>query len=101
MNENFFKHINIKPENTNILNGNAPDLELECRLYEDKIEQVGGIHLFIGGIGADGHIAFNEPGSSLKSKTRIKTLTLDTIQANSRFFKNHLSLVPKQGLMKI
>lgn len=60
MNENFFKHINIKTENINILNGNALDLELECSSYEKKIEQFGGIHLFVGGIGADGHIAFNE-----------------------------------------
>ena len=97
MRENFFKHINIKSENTNILNGNASDLNLECKNYEDKIKEAGGIHLFIGGIGADGHIAFNEPGSSLSSRTRVKTLTIDTIQANSRFFNNDISLVPKQG----
>lgn len=57
MKENFFKHVNIRQENVNILNGNAPDLELECNSYEKKIEQSGGIHLFVGGIGADGHIA--------------------------------------------
>lgn len=97
MQENFFKHINIRPENTNILNGNASNLKEECKSYEQKIRQAGGIHLFCGGIGEDGHIAFNEPGSSLNSRTRVKTLTIDTVQANSRFFNNDISLVPKQG----
>lgn len=96
--DNFFSHINIKPENTNILNGNAPDLEAECEAYEAKIKAVGGIHLFLGGIGADGHLAFNEPGSSLVSRTRIKTLTHDTIIANSRFFDYDLTKVPKLAL---
>ncbi|MDO5017212.1 MAG: glucosamine-6-phosphate deaminase [Porphyromonas sp.] len=95
---NFFGHINIKPENTNILNGNAPDLAEECRRYEEKIASYGGIDLFIGGIGEDGHIAFNEPGSSLASRTRIKTLTSDTIEVNSRFFNNDINLVPKTAL---
>ncbi len=96
--DNFFSQINIKPENTNILNGNAPDLQAECDAYEAKIKAVGGIHLFLGGIGADGHLAFNEPGSSLVSRTRIKTLTHDTIIANSRFFDNDLTKVPKLAL---
>jgi glucosamine-6-phosphate isomerase len=95
---NFFHHIDIKPENVNILNGNAPDLMAECRAYEAKIEKVGGIELFLGGIGPDGHIAFNEPGSSLISRTRIKTLTTDTIHANSRFFDNDINKVPRQAL---
>lgn len=95
---NFFSHINIKPENTHILNGNASDLEKECRDYEAAIEAHGGIDLFIGGIGPDGHIAFNEPGSSLSSRTRIKTLTTDTVIANSRFFGGDLNLVPKTAL---
>ena len=60
---NFFSHIDIRKENVNILNGNAPDLEAECARYEEKIKNAGGIHLFLGGIGPDGHIAFNEPGS--------------------------------------
>ena len=81
---NFFSHIDIRRENVNILNGNAPDLEEECRRYEAKIKDCGGIDLFLGGIGPDGHIAFNEPGSSLSSRTRVKTLTTDTIIANSR-----------------
>ena len=96
--DNFFAHINILPENANILNGNASDLDAECEAYEAKIKSLGGIHLFLGGIGADGHIAFNEPGSSLHSRTRIKTLTQDTIIANSRFFDNDMNLVPKTAL---
>jgi len=95
---NFFRHIDIPPGNVHILNGNAPNLEKECAEYEAHIKQVGGIDLFIGGIGPDGHMAFNEPGSSLGSRTRIKSLTTDTIIANSRFFGNDVSLVPKTAL---
>ncbi len=95
---NFFKHIDINPENVNILNGNAEDPEAECVRYEEKIKSYGGIQLFMGGIGPDGHIAFNEPGSSLASRTRVKTLTQDTIIANSRFFNNDVNLVPKTAL---
>lgn len=95
---NFFNHIDIEKENVNILNGNAKDLEKECNDYEAKIQKAGGIHLFLGGIGPDGHIAFNEPGSSLRSRTRMKSLTQDTIIANSRFFDNDINKVPKQSL---
>lgn len=95
---NFFSHIDIKKENVHILNGNAKDLMAECEAYEKAIEDAGGIDLFMGGVGPDGHLAFNEPGSSLSSKTRIKTLTTDTIIANSRFFEGNLDLVPKQAL---
>lgn len=95
---NFFSHIDIKPENVNILNGNAADVEAECADYERRIEAIGGIDLFMGGVGPDGHIAFNEPGSSLVSRTRVKTLTHDTIVANSRFFDNDINLVPKTAL---
>jgi len=98
MHANFFNHVDVPAENINILNGNAPDLEKECRRYEDKIKLYGSIHLFMGGIGPDGHIAFNEPGSSLSSRTRQKTLTLDTIIANSRFFDNDINQVPKSAL---
>jgi len=96
--DNFFGHIDILPENVNILNGNAPDLVAECEAYEAKMNALGGINLFLGGIGADGHLAFNEPGSSLQSRTRIKTLTQDTIIANSRFFDNDINQVPKLAL---
>jgi glucosamine-6-phosphate deaminase len=96
--DNFFSHINIKPENVHILNGNASDLKAECEQYEADILAAGGIDLFIGGVGADGHIAFNEPGSSLDSGTRIKTLTTDTIILNSRFFDNDINKVPQTAL---
>lgn len=98
MYKHFFAHIDINPANVNILNGNAPDLAAECADYESRIAKAGGIDLFLGGIGPDGHIAFNEPGSSLKSRTRVKTLAEDTIRANSRFFGGDLSQVPKQAL---
>lgn len=98
MQENFFKYIDIQPNNTHILNGNAPDPEAECAQYEAKIRSFGRIHLFMGGVGSDGHIAFNEPGSSLTSRTRIKTLTTDTLQANARFFNHDLTKVPETAL---
>jgi glucosamine-6-phosphate deaminase len=98
MYKNFFSHIDIQEENIHILDGNAKDLDKECNDYEAKIESYGGIHLFLGGIGPDGHIAFNEPGSSLSSKTRIKTLTFDTVLANARFFENDMKQVPKTAL---
>ncbi|MFH1616813.1 MAG: glucosamine-6-phosphate deaminase [Planctomycetota bacterium] len=95
---NFFGHIDIRKPNANILNGNAKNLQRECDDYEKRIKKYGGIELFVGGIGPDGHIAFNEPGSSLSSRTRIKTLTEDTIIANSRFFDNDINKVPKTAL---
>jgi glucosamine-6-phosphate deaminase len=96
--QHLFSHVDIPPHNVNILNGNASDLELECNEYEEKIRRIGGIDLFLGGIGPDGHIAFNEPGSSLSSRTRIKTLTHDTRVANSRFFGGDPHKVPKTAL---
>lgn len=98
MYHNFFNFIDIDKKYVNILNGNAKNLEKECKDYETKIRQSGGINLFVGGIGPDGHIAFNEPGSSLGSLTRVKTLTMDTIIANSRFFDNDITKVPKTAL---
>lgn len=98
MHENFFRHIDILPENTHILNGNADDLKAECLNYEAMIKGVGGIDLFLGGVGADGHIAFNEPGSSLSSRTRDKALNHDTLVVNSRFFNNDINKVPKFAL---
>ncbi|KAF6836654.1 glucosamine-6-phosphate deaminase [Colletotrichum musicola] len=96
--KHLFSHVNIHPNNVNILNGNASNLEAECVAYEAKIKAVGGIDLFLAGIGEDGHIAFNEPGSSLASRTRVKTLAYDTILANSRFFDNDVSKVPRLAL---
>ncbi|XP_026683337.1 glucosamine-6-phosphate isomerase-like [Diaphorina citri] len=95
---NFFSHIDIQPENVHILDGNAPDLHAECVQYEKDIKEAGGIHLFVGGIGPDGHIAFNEPGSSLASRTRLKTLAQETLEANARFFDNDIKKVPKEAL---
>ncbi|WKA63707.1 glucosamine-6-phosphate deaminase [Pectobacterium aroidearum] len=98
MHQNFFNHIDIPRKNINLLNGNAEDTTAECRRYEEKIKSYGKIHLFMGGVGNDGHIAFNEPASSLASRTRIKTLTEETRIANSRFFGGDVSLVPKFAL---
>jgi glucosamine-6-phosphate isomerase len=95
---NLFDHVDIKKENVHILDGNANDLEAECREYEQKIKSYHGIELFLGGIGPDGHIAFNEPGSSLTSRTRVKTLAYDTILANARFFGGDITQVPKMAL---
>jgi glucosamine-6-phosphate deaminase len=82
----------------NLLDGNAADLQAECDRYETKIQSMGGIELFLGGIGPDGHIAFNEPGSSISSRTRVKTLAYDTVLANSRFFAGDIRAVPKMAL---
>ncbi len=98
MHNNFFSHIDIRPENINIPDGNAADMEKECREYEEKIVRLGGIRLFMGGMGEDGHIAFNVPGSSLSSRTRVVNLNYDTIMANSRFFDNDMDKVPKQSV---
>lgn len=95
---NFFNHVDINAANVNILDGNATDLTAECEAYEAKMKAVSGVDLFLGGIGPDGHIAFNEPGSSLSSRTRLKTLTKDTIIANSRFFDNDVAKVPKTSV---
>ena len=96
--ENFFKHINIKKENVHILNGMARDLQAECAAYEKAIANAGGIRLFLGGVGVDGHLAFNEPGSSLGSRTRVKSLTRDTMIVNSRFFGGDINQVPATAL---
>lgn len=98
MHRNLFDHIDEPKENIHILNGNAPDLAAECAAYEQAIVDAGGIDLFLGGVGEDGHIAFNEPFSPLNSRTRVVTLTDDTIRVNSRFFGGDESLVPKQAM---
>ena len=98
MAKNFFDHIKIPKEQVNILDGNAQNLEKECAAYEEKIKTYGGIDLFLGGIGQNGHIAFNEPGSAFDSKTRVVNLTANTIAANARFFDGDTSLVPTHAL---
>ena len=98
MKNNLFCFIDILQENINILDGNAPDLVAECQRFEDKIISYGGIEVFLGGVGHDGHVAFNEPGSSLSSRTRVKSLNHETILANARFFDNDISKVPTMAL---
>ena len=98
MHDNFFNHIDIPAENINILDGMAEDLEAECARYEEKIASYGGIDLFLGGSGVDGHIAFNEPFTSLTSRTGVRALTEDTLIVNSRFFDNDPEKVPAQAL---
>jgi len=98
MHRYLFDHIDIDKKSINILHGNAKDPAKECNDYEEKIDSCGGIELFLGGMGADGHIAFNVPGSSLHSKTRLINLNYETISANARFFENDLTKVPKQAL---
>jgi glucosamine-6-phosphate deaminase len=87
MHENFFKHINISPGNIYIPSGTTSNYQAFCQWFERRIEECGGIDLQILGIGSDGHIAFNEPGSSLNSRTRLKTLAKQTIDDNARFFE--------------
>lgn len=98
MYNNFFNHIDIQEKNINLLDGKAKDIDQHCADYEAKMKSYGKVHLFLGGVGNDGHIAFNEPASSLSSRTRIKTLTEDTRIANSRFFDNDIEQVPKYAL---
>jgi glucosamine-6-phosphate deaminase len=86
MEDNLFRQINVDPARTHVPNGQTLDFEAGCRRYEDAIRAAGGIDLQVLGIGRDGHIAFNEPGSSLGSRTRVKTLTGETIRDNARFF---------------
>ncbi len=98
MKHNLFDNVNLRPANTHILNGLASDLQAECDAYEQAITQAGGIDLFLGGVGRNGHLAFNEPGSPLTSRTRPVTLEPSTRQANARFFENDPSRVPAQAL---
>ncbi|MBQ2103316.1 MAG: glucosamine-6-phosphate deaminase [Bacteroidales bacterium] len=98
MDKYLFNHIDIPRKNIHLLDGNAPDLKAECEAYEAAIVAAGGIDLFLGGVGEDGHLAFNEPFSSLKSRTRVMDLTYDTLLVNSRFFEGDINKVPKQAM---
>ena len=98
MTAHFFKRIGFRPEQINIPDGKAIDLQRECAEYERKIAQAGGIDLLICGLGRDGHIAFNEPGSSLSSGTRVKSLTFETRLDNSRFFEDDIEKVPTHAI---
>jgi glucosamine-6-phosphate deaminase len=84
--ENLFQHVNVRVKSVHIPDGMANDIPTSCELYEKEIRAAGGIDLQVLGIGTDGHIGFNEPTSSLVSRTRIKTLTQQTIRDNARFF---------------
>jgi len=97
MNNKLFKHINIQPEAVNLPNGNAIDIDRECEDYDQKIRENGGIDLQILGIGHNGHIAFNEPGTPFESTTHVVDLAESTIKANSRFFDSP-DQVPRQAI---
>lgn len=98
MYNNFFNHVDIQQQNIHIPDGNTSDIAAECAAYEYAITRSGGIDLFVGGVGEDGHLAFNEPGSSLASRTRDKELNESTIQANARFFGGDPAQVPRSAL---
>jgi len=97
MNENLFNHINVPTQNTHVPSGTATNHKAFCEWYEKQIRDAGGIDLQVLGIGSDGHIAFNEPGSSLGSRTRMVTLTEQTLDDNARFFKKK-SDVPRHAI---
>lgn len=95
MDENFFNQINIQKANTHVPDGLSKDVPATCQAYEEAIQRAGGIDLQILGIGGDGHIGFNEPTSSFASRTRIKTLTQQTVSDNARFFSGNEDQVPR------
>lgn len=97
MREKLFDHVDISFDNVNIPNGVASDLEAECQAFEAKIKQAGGIELQILGIGENGHIGFNEPGTPFTSRTQVVDLASSTIKANSRFFDS-IEEVPTQAV---
>ena len=97
MNTNFFDHVNVERKNINIPNGMSKDIEKECREYDEKIQNMGGIDLQVLGVGLNGHIGFNEPAKELMSGTHITDLTKETINANARFFED-ISQVPTRAI---
>ena len=98
MRRNLFDSVHFSPEHIFIPNGNATDLKAECERYEQAIAQVGGIRLLVGGIGRNGHLAFNEPGTPFNSRTHVAKLASSTLEANARFFRNDVSRVPRQAV---
>ncbi len=98
MHRHLLDDVHIPAASWHIPNGNAPNLKAECTRYEHAIAQAGGIELFIGGIGRNGHIAFNEPGTPFNSRTHVVDLLPSTLEANSRFFQNDISRVPRQAI---
>ncbi|MFP3392649.1 glucosamine-6-phosphate deaminase [Brevibacillus sp. SIMBA_040] len=97
MQENLFDHINLPVDKTHVPAGDAPDLEQACERYEEAIRQAGGVDIQVLGIGNNGHIGFNEPGSSVDSTTRVVQLTESTIEANARYFAS-IEEVPTQAV---
>ncbi|MED4907920.1 glucosamine-6-phosphate deaminase [Brevibacillus centrosporus] len=97
MNENLFAHINLPEEKTHVPQGDAEDLEAECKRYEQAIAQAGGIDIQVLGIGNNGHIGFNEPGSTKDTTTRVVALTQSTMEANARYFDS-IQEVPTQAV---
>lgn len=97
MNENLFNHVNIKIENTHVPNGLSDDLQRTCKDFEEAIKSSGGIDLQLLGIGSNGHIAFNEPGSPFDSRTRVVKVSEQTIKDNAQFFKS-IDEVPRQAI---
>ncbi|WP_160725229.1 glucosamine-6-phosphate deaminase [Bacillus sp. USDA818B3_A] len=95
--EQLFNHINISPENVHIPRGDQPDIHEQCDLYEKEIQKAGGIDIQVLGIGSNGHIGFNEPGSSPEERTRVVQLADSTIKANARFFGSE-ELVPRLAI---
>lgn len=98
MHHHFFDHVDIRAENIHILDGDSADPANECAEFEQKIQSVGGIDLFLGGVGSDGHIAFNESGTALHSQTRLCQLSEKTRSDNARFFDHNIERVPTHAL---
>ncbi|MCL2093569.1 MAG: glucosamine-6-phosphate deaminase [Treponema sp.] len=98
MEESLFRHVDISPGNTHVPNGMAVEPLKECAAYEEAIKNAGGMELILGGVGANGHIAFNEPGSSFGSRTRVEVLANETIMSNAKFFDGELSEVPTRAI---
>lgn len=97
MDEHLFNRVNIDRRNTHLPNGLATDLDAECRAYEARIREAGGVGLQLLGLGRSGHIGFNEPLSALRSRTRVKALTQTTIQQNATLFGGPY-LVPRRAI---
>jgi glucosamine-6-phosphate deaminase len=98
MQVHLFGKVNLRPEHTHLPDGTAPDLAAECRRYEERIRELGGIDLQLLGIGSDGHIGFNEPLSALRSRTREKALTPSTLAQNAEMFGGDLARVPRRAI---
>lgn len=97
MDYHLFNSVDIKPENKHVPNGLAPNLEEECETYEKLIQQAGKINLQVLGLGLNGHIGFNEPGTPFDSRTHVVELEESTREANARFFKS-IEEVPTKAL---